>query len=258
MKQKTICVVGSGAGAGPIIYELSKAGHNVIVLEKGPWLLTSDFSKDEITYIRRDSITPKLKDEPYVIEKRNKNGEWVGKSNFDGGQNFWNGNIVGGSSNLMSGFFSRMKPQDFKLLSTYGTIKDSNLKDWPINYDDMEPYYDKVEKIIDKVGDFHFPTQKDEVEFNYRKARFYHKTNKIAMAIALYKVTVNAVSDEEWYFGPNSALQLGYIYKAQGDIESAAKYFNMAIEHKNHEYKYSIDNKAKSGLESLKTIDSNE
>ena len=48
-KQYDICVVGSGAGAGPVIYELSKAGFKVLVLEKGPWLKTGDFSKDEIT-----------------------------------------------------------------------------------------------------------------------------------------------------------------------------------------------------------------
>lgn len=119
-------------------------------------------------------------------------------------------------------------------------------------------YYENVEKIIDKVGDFNFATQKDQVEFNYRKARYYHKTNKISMAIALYKVTINAVSDEQWYFGPNSALQLGYIYKDLEDNESAAKYFKLAMEYKNHEYKYSIDNKAKSGLESLQTTISNE
>ena len=47
MKNKhfDICIVGSGAGAGPVIYELSKAGFKVVVLEKGPWLKTQDFAK---------------------------------------------------------------------------------------------------------------------------------------------------------------------------------------------------------------------
>ena len=150
--KKTICVIGSGAGAGPIIFELSKAGHNVIVLEKGAWLKTEDYSKDEIAMTRRDVVTPKLKDEPQVIEFQKLNGEWKGKPNTKGGQNFWNGSVVGGSSNFMSGYFHRMKPNDFKLLSTYGKIENSNVVDWPINYEDLEQYYDKVENIVGVSG----------------------------------------------------------------------------------------------------------
>jgi len=150
--KKIICVIGSGAGAGPIIYELSKAGHKVIVLEKGPWLRTEDYSKDEIAMTRRDVVTPKLNNEPQVIEFQKLNGDWEGKPNNEGGQNFWNGSVVGGSSNFMSGYFHRMKPNDFKLLSTYGPINKSNVVDWPINYEDLEPYYDKVEKEIGVSG----------------------------------------------------------------------------------------------------------
>lgn len=151
-QSKTICVIGSGAGAGPIIYELAIAGHKVIVLEKGPWYKTEDYSKDEISMTRRNVVTPILKDEPYVIERKNSKGEWIGKSNFKGGQKFWNGNVVGGSSNFMSGYFHRMKAMDFKLLSTYGAIENSNVVDWPISYDDLETYYDKVEKIVGVSG----------------------------------------------------------------------------------------------------------
>ena len=150
--KKTICVIGSGAGAGPIIYELSKAGHKVIVLEKGAWLKTEDYSKDEIALTRRDVITPLLDDEPYIIEHQKINGEWKGRSNANGGQNFWNGSAVGGSSNFMSGYFHRMKPQDFKLLTTYGSIEGSNVEDWPISYSDLEPYYEKVEREIGVSG----------------------------------------------------------------------------------------------------------
>jgi choline dehydrogenase-like flavoprotein len=152
MATKTICVIGSGAGAGPVIYELSRAGHHVIVLEKGPWFKTTDFTKDEIAMTRRSVVTPNLKDEPQVLEKKNSKGKWIAKSTFDTSSDFWNGNCVGGSSNFMSGYFHRLKEQDFKLLSTYGPIKGANIADWPINYDDMEPYYDKVEKVVGVSG----------------------------------------------------------------------------------------------------------
>ncbi len=149
---KHLCVIGSGAGAGPIIYELSKAGYRVTVLEKGPWFTTIDYSKDEIGMTRRDVVTPRLVDEPQVIQHQNDEGKWIGKSNTEGGQNFWNGCVVGGSSNFMSGYFNRLKPTDFKLLSTYGAIKDANVVDWPIDYADLEYYYDKVEKVVGVSG----------------------------------------------------------------------------------------------------------
>ena len=152
MSKKTACIIGSGAGAGPVIYELSKAGFQVIVLEKGPWFETKDFTKDEIALTRRSVVTPNLKDEPQVLEKQNAKGEWIAKSTFDTGNDFWNGSCVGGSSNFMSGYFHRMKEMDFKLLSTYGKIKNSNVVDWPIDYKEMEPYFDKVEKEVGVSG----------------------------------------------------------------------------------------------------------
>ena len=57
-----ICVIGSGAGAGPIIYELSLAGYNVVVLEKGPWFKTEDFTKDEMTVTKFKAYESNPKD----------------------------------------------------------------------------------------------------------------------------------------------------------------------------------------------------
>lgn len=147
-----ICVIGSGAGAGPVIYEAAKAGFSVLVLEKGPWFKTNDFRKDEIANSRRSVYTPNLKDEQHVIEDLDENGNWIAKSTFETGRDFWKGNVVGGSSNFMSGYFHRMKPKDFRLLSEYGPIKGANIVDWPITYDDLEPYYSKVEEVVGISG----------------------------------------------------------------------------------------------------------
>ena len=70
-----VCVIGSGAGGAPIAYELSKAGKSVVVLEKGPWFKTEDFTKDEISCCRRSVYTPNLRDEKHVIEDINSNDE---------------------------------------------------------------------------------------------------------------------------------------------------------------------------------------
>ncbi len=151
-KSVDVCIVGSGAGGAPIAYELAKAGFSVVVLEKGPHYSEADFNKDEIDVSRRDKFTPNLKDEQHVIETYDDEGEIERYMGSESNWSFWNGSMVGGSSNLMSGYFHRMKEDDFKLLSKYGKIEGANVVDWPISYDDLEPYYDKVEKVVGVSG----------------------------------------------------------------------------------------------------------
>ena len=112
-----LCVIGSGAGGGPVAYTLAKAGHSVLVLEKGPWFHADDFYKDELACCRRSVYTPELKYEQHVIEDADGDGGWKATPTAESGRDFWNGNCVGGSSNFMSGFFHRMKPVDFRQLS---------------------------------------------------------------------------------------------------------------------------------------------
>lgn len=147
-----VCVVGSGAGAGPVIAELSKAGYKVVVLEKGPFIKTDDLSKDEMVATRKSVYTPNLQDERHVLVTKDDDGEWQEKSTYKTGRDFWNGSAVGGSSNFMSAYFHRLKPVDFKLLSEYGPIEGANIVDWPISYEELEPYYAKVEKEIGVSG----------------------------------------------------------------------------------------------------------
>ncbi len=151
-KSYDFVIIGSGAGAGPVIYELAKDGKQILVLEKGPFFRTSDFRKDELTATRRSVYTPPLYKEFHVIVRKDEQGHTREESTFDTGWDFWNGNMVGGSSNIMSGYFHRMKPVDFKLLSHYGEIPGANLADWPIGYEDLEPYYTKVEQVIGVSG----------------------------------------------------------------------------------------------------------
>ncbi len=147
-----VCIIGSGAGAGPVAYELARAGRQVLVLEKGPWYKTEDFNKDELACCRRSVYTPSLTEERHVIEDEDGEGGWEATSTFDSGNDFWNGNMVGGSSNLMSGYFHRMKPVDFRLLSEFGPIEGANVVDWPISYDDLEPFYARTEKVVGVSG----------------------------------------------------------------------------------------------------------
>jgi choline dehydrogenase-like flavoprotein len=169
-KAYDVCIIGSGAGGGPVALTLAKAGYSVVVLEKGPWFTENDFYKDELACCRRSVYTPKLSEEQHVIEDTDSDGNWVGEATSDSGWDFWNGNCVGGSSNLMSGFFYRLKPEDFRLRSEFGAIKGANVADWPISYDDLEPYYTLVEKevgVSGSVSDHPFAEPRSSKDFPY-------------------------------------------------------------------------------------------
>ena len=156
-----ICIIGSGAGASPIAYRMAQAGAKVLVLEKGPWLTEKEFFKDELTISIHDAYNPKLENEQHVIEEKYQDDSspenkgkpfWQGEKTSESGWSWWNGNVVGGSSNFMSGYFHRLKPVDFRLKSEFGEISGANVADWPISYGELEPYYAIVEKEVGVSG----------------------------------------------------------------------------------------------------------
>ncbi len=146
-----VCVIGSGASGAPIAYELSRAGYDVVVLEKGKWYSQEDFTKDELA-LRRDAYSPNLKNEYHIINVK-ENGSYVRYDGREYSWSFWNGCVVGGASNFMSGYFHRLKPIDFCLKSEFGEIEGANVEDWPIAYEELEPYYTKVEELIGVSGE---------------------------------------------------------------------------------------------------------
>ncbi len=191
-KDYDICVIGSGAGAGPVISELAKQGKSVVVLEKGPWLTEEDFTKDEMACCRRSIYTPQLEDEQHVLEEENNDGSWSAESTSESGWDFWNGNVVGGSSNFMSGYFYRIKPKDFRLLSEFGPIKGANIADWPISYDDMEPYFTKAETeigISGKIVPHKYQEPRSTKDFPYPPTNEHPVVNKIDKACDALNLT---------------------------------------------------------------------
>ncbi len=147
-----VCIVGTGAGASGVAYKLVNAGMRVVMLERGAFYKERDFSKDEIAYCKREIVTPSF-DEAYHTIESYENGQWKKRSTRDTERTFFNGNIVGGSSNFMSGYFHRMKPKDFKLRSTYGDIRGANVVDWVCDYEEFEPYFEEVERIVGVSGE---------------------------------------------------------------------------------------------------------
>jgi len=113
-------------------------------------------------------------------------------------------------------------------------------------------YYDRAREILESILPGEILTSRDQVEFYYRKARLEHKSNKLALAKLFYRQTIDLNGAETWYFAPNACLQMGYIALAENDKALAEEYFERALSYKKHEYKNSIDTKAKSALAQLK------
>ena len=145
-KMVDVCIIGSGAGGGPIALELGKAGFDVVVLEKGPWYKKDDFFHDEILNSRRNFFMPFPWDEPHL---------WRAglQEPYTRTNEGWTANCVGGGTVHMSGFFYRFKPVDFRLKTELKTAPSgSNVVDWPISYADLAPYYDKAEEELGVSG----------------------------------------------------------------------------------------------------------
>ncbi len=147
-----VCVIGSGAGGGPVACTLAERGFSVVLLEKGAFYDERDFFKDEISVCRRKRFHPSLRDEPHVVVIPDGKGGTSAHPTHETGWDFWNGSLVGGATNLMSGFFHRLKPIDFRLASELGPIEGGDVADWPIGYDELEPWYDLVEREVGVSG----------------------------------------------------------------------------------------------------------
>jgi tetratricopeptide (TPR) repeat protein len=113
-------------------------------------------------------------------------------------------------------------------------------------------YYKEAKEVFQTILPSDLIIPKDQTEYYYRKARLSHKMNELSAARIFYQQTIDMSGQNPWYFAPNSALQLGYLAQANHDNATARKYFQQALTYNKHEYKNSIDSKAKSALEQLK------
>jgi choline dehydrogenase-like flavoprotein len=139
-------VVGTGAGGAPVAYVLAASGARVLVLEKGPRYGPHDFVRDEIVTCRRDFWVPYPEDDPHVVVE----GPGARPSVSHRG---WISQCVGGGTVHMSGFFFRYHPIDFELRSRAPDLTGTTLIDWPFGYEQLAPYYDRVEKELGVSGD---------------------------------------------------------------------------------------------------------
>jgi tetratricopeptide (TPR) repeat protein len=96
------------------------------------------------------------------------------------------------------------------------------------------------------VNDFEKP--EDQLEFTYRLARIYDDMEKDDDAIKYYQAAIRLGKDRVEYYAARAALQIGYIYEKRNQKSFAIAAFNECLDMPDHEYKDSLDQRAKSGI----------
>jgi choline dehydrogenase-like flavoprotein len=131
------CIVGSGAGGGVLAQRLARFGFSVVVLEAGPW---------------HDTEEDMVSDEAGSGALFWNDLRIIGGSNpLELGANN-SGRGVGGSTIHYAGFCPRLHPSDFRVRT-----RDGVAADWPIDYDDLEPYYEAMEREYPVSGPARYP-----------------------------------------------------------------------------------------------------
>ena len=155
-KHVNAIVVGAGASGGVVAKELAVNGISVVMFERGGWPIYDDHINDELVSQRtqvlgipfgpdpqknprvnilndgtREIVTPLINEDKY-----NHIAACVGSGTVSYGAMAW-----------------RYMEEDFKMKSVYGAVEGSTLEDWPISYNDLEPYYEKAEWELGVAGD---------------------------------------------------------------------------------------------------------
>ena len=133
-----VVIVGAGASGGTAAKVLSERGLKVVGLDRGPWLKPKDYSGDELKYINRNFLWPDPKLKPRTVRPdEGAKAELFPFSPLP--------QLVGGGTVHWAGWLPRPLPSDFIQKSLHGSIEGASLADWPIRYDDLEPFLTKVE-----------------------------------------------------------------------------------------------------------------
>ena len=100
-------------------------------------------------------------------------------------------------------------------------------------------------------GEADFAPVAGQAEYNYRLGRIHQHRNDPDAAIPYLARALALSETDQLTFGATAALQLGYIYQQKNDRSKARSFFQKALSFKRHEYKNSVDNKARAGLNSF-------
>jgi gluconate 2-dehydrogenase alpha chain len=155
LKPVDVAVIGLGAAGGVAVLPLARAGVKIAGIEAGTWMDPHSFRPDEIHNNVRGSLTsaPKANREIPTV-RQNPSSPTEPRGTVHPMMN-----AVGGTSIHYWGQSWRLKPWDFRTRSEsekrYGPRSipvGSTVEDWPVTYEEMEPYYDQVEYEVGVSG----------------------------------------------------------------------------------------------------------
>src|SRR3954470_13356396 len=148
-KEPDVLIVGAGPSGAIAAKRLAEEGFRVLVLEQGDW---PDYSKATVT--REDFPLTAGRDWGWDPNMRQAPGDYrIDDSESDITALMWNG--VGGGTVVYAAQWQRNMPSDSRVRTLDGVADD-----WPLTYEDLEPYYVRVERdfgISGLAGDTAFP-----------------------------------------------------------------------------------------------------
>ena len=139
-------VIGSGPAGGSVARELTREGFDVLVLEQGSAFGPEDMEHDEIGAFVTGRWTNQEATQPQTYRKTvddvAKKRQYVSYAR-----------AVGGTTFHFTGNYWRFRPIDFHEYSVRGGVPGAAMADWPITYEELEPYYSAVEHAVGVSGE---------------------------------------------------------------------------------------------------------
>jgi gluconate 2-dehydrogenase alpha chain len=215
-----VVVVGVGWAGGIICAELSKAGLQVVGLERGPLREASDSEyldkHDELRFRVRQDMLQNAAQETWTF--RHHHREAAMPIRYLGA--FCPASGVGGSSAHYGGLTTRFAPWEFEMRSRtterYGEAalpEGSTIQDWGVTFDDLEPYYDVFERAVGvsgKAGNLRGAMLPGGNPFEGERSReFPLPPLKVPAAPALFRETAEALGHHP-YSAPSAILSRDY------------------------------------------------
>ena len=110
-------------------------------------------------------------------------------------------------------------------------------------------YFQEALALLNGKNINSFASEEEKLEYEYRLGRIYDDLNKNEEAIQYYNTAINIGLNSKEYYAARAAVQIGEIYEREGKKKLALTYFEKCISLKDHEYKNSLDQRAKAGIE---------